>query len=71
MKHEYVIIVKVGEKKYLKYHISNLVSFTEFLNRCYSDWKYFNVYDRKTRKQICSFTQRNQPNTKHVDLFTI
>ena len=58
----YTIITKVGEQRFVKYrNVSNLLRFTDFLDKKFPTWKYFNVYDKKSKKQIASFTINNRP----------
>ena len=39
------------EIEYLKYHITELLSFTRFLDCRWKGWHWFNVYDRNTEDQ--------------------
>lgn len=57
-----VVIVKVGNEQFLKYeHVDNLIRFTAFLDQKYPDWRYMNVFDRKTHEQIGNYTKLNRP----------
>lgn len=58
---EYLCIVKTGDSKFLKYHVNDLLKFTKFLDTTWSDWKFFNVFDKKTENQIASFTINDRP----------
>ena len=49
MSFKVVVIVKVSNDKFLKYHVSNLLLFTS-LDRKFPEWKYFNVYNKKRSK---------------------
>jgi len=60
----YRIIVKVEKDKFLKYRSDNLLSFTKFLDKSYSNWRWYNVYSKKTGEQLASFTKRHRPDTK-------
>ena len=66
MDYKVICIVKIDDKKFVKYTVSNLLKFTAFIDRCYVNWRWFNVYDKATSKQICSFTNRNRPTTSKV-----
>lgn len=58
---EYRCIVKVGNDKFLRYHVNNLLKFTAFLDREWPEWRWFNVYGKKEREQVASFTKNNRP----------
>jgi hypothetical protein len=60
---KYKIIVKVDDVKFLKYHSDNLVNFTGFLDNEYPSWRWFNVYDSKSEKQIANYTRNSRPKT--------
>ena len=48
--------------KFITYHkVSNLIKFTGFIDRKFPDWKYFNVFDAKTRQPVASFTINDRP----------
>ncbi len=64
--HVYQIIVKVDSDKFVKYNSSNLLSFVEFLDKQYPKWRFFNVFYKKTREQIGSFTNKNRPQTRFI-----
>jgi hypothetical protein len=62
-----IVIVKVGNEKFIKYeHVDNLIRFTAFLDTKFPDWRYMNVFDRKTHKQIASFTKKNRPSSPNL-----
>jgi hypothetical protein len=63
---KYVCIVKTPDK-HLKYHVNDLIKFTSYLDSKY-DWKYFNVYDKKTRQQIGNFTINNKPTSRRINM---
>lgn len=66
MKPKRSVIVKVDAEKFVKYdYVNNLVSFTGFLDRTFPNWRYMNVFDRKSKTQIANFTRKNKP-TAHV-----
>lgn len=64
---KYVCIVKTSQS-HLKYHVNDLLKFTAFLDDKHRDWKFYNVYDKKTREQIASFTINNRPVKRHIHL---
>ncbi|MEQ8882635.1 MAG: hypothetical protein RLQ12_23550 [Cyclobacteriaceae bacterium] len=70
--HKYRILVKVGNldsgpADMKKYRTSNLLKFTEFLDKTWPTWKWFNVYDKKTDRQLGNFTNKDRPNNKYVE----
>ena len=62
----YLIIVKVDKDSFVKYHSENLLSFVKFLDRSYKGWRWFNVYDKKSRDQLASFTNKHRPASKKI-----
>lgn len=58
---KFVCIVKVSNDKFVKYRLNNLIKFTEFLDKNWSGWRWFNVYDNKTKIQLSNFTSNNRP----------
>jgi len=57
-----IVIVKVGNDKFVKYsYVNGLVSFTAFLDREFPDWRWMNVFDRADGRQIGSFTKFKRP----------
>lgn len=63
---KYTCIVKINNDKFLKYRLKNLIKFTQFLDDKWSDWKYYNVYD-KEKKQIGNFTKNKKPLSPRID----
>lgn len=64
--HLYRVIVKIGNKlsgeaHTLKYRTSNLLKFTEFLDIKWPEWRWYNVYDKKTGAQVGNFTKFDRP----------
>ena len=66
----YTIIVKVGYKNgvlqgregFMKFRkVTNLIRFTKFMDTSYPDWRFFNVYDKKTRAELKRFTKNSRP----------
>ncbi len=62
-------IVKINNKPdgsayCVKYRFNDLLKFTDFLDRRWKDWKWYNVFSNKgmnKRHQIGNFTNRNRP----------
>lgn len=65
-KHKYTCIAKVGDDHFVKYRLSDLVKFAAFLDDKHSDWRWFNVFDKETKKQIGNFTRNKRPTTKSI-----
>lgn len=63
---KYRVIAKVGNDKFVKYNVNNLILFTQFLDRSYEKWRWFNVYDKKTKNQIANFTVNNRPDRMYI-----
>ncbi len=64
MKHtskKYTCIVKAGPQKFVKYRLNDLVKFTSFLDRNWSTWTWYNVFDNRTRMQVGNFTKYQKP----------
>jgi hypothetical protein len=62
MKKLYSIIVKADNDTFLKYRtVSNLLSFTRFLDDKHKHWRWYNVFDKRTKQQLASFTNKNKP----------
>lgn len=58
------VIVKTGDKEFVKYeYVDNLIRFAAFLDKKFPDWRYMNVFDRETRKQIGNYTKTSRPLT--------
>ncbi|MEQ8580098.1 MAG: hypothetical protein RIB01_15420 [Balneola sp.] len=51
-----------------KYRTSNLLKFTEFLDETWPTWKWFNVYDKKTDRQLGNFTNKDRPSGKYIEI---
>jgi hypothetical protein len=63
---KYKCIAKVGNEKFVKYRLSDLISFANFLDREWKDWRWFNVYDKQTGEQLANYTRNNRPPRKHI-----
>jgi len=63
---KYTCIVKIGNNpdrsaKCVKYRLNDLLKFTSFIDKNFPEWKWFNVYSKKTRAQLMSFTKYKKP----------
>jgi hypothetical protein len=66
---KYKIIAKIGNDKFVKYNVNNLVLFTEFLDKKFSDWRWFNVFEytkNDSGTQLGSFTKNKRPNKNYL-----
>jgi len=63
---KYAVIVKVDAEKFCKWRCNNLLKLVVFLDSKWSDWRYFNVYDNKTKQQIGNYTNKNRPTTPFI-----
>lgn len=63
---KYKVIAKINNEKFVKYNVNNLILFSEFLNEEFGGWRWFNVYDKKTKKQIGNFTKHNPPTRRFL-----
>lgn len=63
----YDVIVKAETNTFLKYrNVSNLLTLASFLDINYKNWRYMNVYCKKTKQQLASFTKNNKPQKAKV-----
>jgi len=68
---KYKVIAKVGNDKFVKYNVNNLIKFAQFLDKNFSDWRWFNVYKyQKDSKgeQVANFTSSNRPKSAFLRL---
>ena len=56
-----LVIAKVGNDKFVKYHCRDLVKFAKFLDEKFTGWRWFNVYDKDTGEQIDNYTNKCRP----------
>lgn len=70
MEKRFTCIAKVGRKNgqlvgnegFIKYRsVTNLLKFVQFLDREYPDWRFFNVYSKKTKIELGRFTKNKRP----------
>lgn len=69
MTKKYSVIAKVGNNKFVKYNVNNLLLFTSFLDREFPDWRWFNVYCKGTEgvgQQLASFTSKSRPMSRYL-----
>ena len=64
---KYVCIVKTSEK-HIKCYVTDLIKFTLYLDKNFTTWKYFNVFDKKTRQQIANFTINQRPTKRRISM---
>ena len=70
----YTAIVKIrnnkdGTAKCVKYRFDNLLKFTEFLDKKWSEWKWYNVFSNRgnnKKTQIANYTNKNRPTKSQV-----
>jgi len=62
----YRVIAKVENEKFIKHHVNNLLSYVNYLDQNFPDWRWFNVYDKKSEKQVANYTNRNRPQYKTI-----
>ena len=63
---KYTCIVKTGPQKFVKYRLNDLIKFTSFLDRNWSAWTWFNVFDNRTKLQVGNFTKYQKPTASRV-----
>ncbi len=69
MSKKYKVIVKIknnpdGSAYCIKYRVTDLLKFTQFLDKTWSEWKWFNVYENlgmNKGNQIANFTRNDRP----------
>lgn len=63
-KKKYKVIAKVDNDKFVKYNVNNLIKFSEFLDKNFNGWRWFNVYRYDSNgqgEQLGNFTNKNRP----------
>lgn len=63
---QYKCIIKVSNNQFKTLHTDNLKEFTNYLDKTYFEWRYFNVFKTKTGIQKASFTRKNRPISKTI-----
>lgn len=74
MAKRYKAIVKVknnpdGTACCVKYRVDDLIKFTQFLDKRWAGWKWFNVYSNKGMnkgEQLANFTNNKRPEVRFV-----
>jgi len=64
--HIYRVWVKTDEEDYKTWHTSDLINLQIFLDSKYPQWRFFNVYDKKTGNNLASFTKSKRALSKKV-----
>lgn len=67
MSKRYVCIVKVAPEHFVKYRLNDLLKFVDFLDTKWTDWRWFNVYNKQTKEQITNFTNKRRPTTSTIE----
>jgi hypothetical protein len=63
-KKKYKVIAKIENEKFVKYNVNNLLKFTQFLDKEFNGWRWFNVYKYSREgngEQLANFTRNNRP----------
>jgi hypothetical protein len=66
---KYKVVAKIGDDKFVKYNVNNLILFTEFLDKKFSDWRWFNVFEYtkdSSGSQIGNFTKNKRPQKTYI-----
>ena len=74
MPNKYVVIVKIknnsdGTAHCVRYRVTDLIKFTQFLDKKWAAWKWFNVYSNTAINkgvQLANFTKNNRPGSRFV-----
>ncbi len=66
MEKKFRCIVKVDKDHFVKYHVNDLLKFTDFLDGNFPSWRFFNVYSKKTSQQLANFTKNKKPQSKWI-----
>jgi hypothetical protein len=68
---KYKVIAKIGNNengtaKTVKYNVNNLLLFTNFLDKQFPSWTWFNVYDCAEKVQLDNFTKYSRPTSRFL-----
>lgn len=63
---KYTCIAKTSDDKFVKYRLDNLLKFTQFMDMKWPGWRWFNVFDNRTKTQVANFTKNNRPISSRV-----
>lgn len=66
MSKRYTCIAKVDDEHFVKYRLNDLLKFVAFLDQRWTGWRWFNVYDKRTKQQLASFTNRRRPDRSTI-----
>ena len=71
MNKKYKVIAKVGvhtdgSAHCVKHNVTDLLKYTNYLDNTWPDWRWLNVFDKESRKQLASFTKYIKPEQKWV-----
>lgn len=64
---KFVTITKVSNDKFVRYNVNDLLKFTDYLDKNFPDWRWFNVFSKETKLQIANFTKNNRPKSRHIN----
>jgi hypothetical protein len=64
---KFVTITKVSNDKFVRYNVNDLLKFTDYLDKNFPDWRWFNVFSKETELQIANFTKNNRPKSRHIN----
>lgn len=68
---KYRVIAKVGNDKFVKHNVNNLVKYTDYLNKTFGGFRWMNVYKYikgKKGEQLANFTSKNPPKSAYLKL---
>lgn len=63
---KYTCIAKTGDDKFLKYRLNDLLKFTRFLDKQWPGWRWYNVFDNRTKTQVANFTKSKRPDASRI-----
>lgn len=74
MPKKYKVIVKIKNNPdrtayCVKYRVTDLIKFTQFLDEKWTEWKWFNVYSNtgiNIGEQLANFTKNKRPGSRFV-----
>jgi hypothetical protein len=75
MAKKYKVIIKInnnpdGYAYCIKYRVNDLLKLTKFLDKSWTQWKWFNVYSNlgtNKGEQIANFTKNNRPKSGSIN----
>jgi hypothetical protein len=62
----YLIWVKVLDGKMKSWRTNDLLKFTDFLDKEWRGWRFFNVYSNQTGTELGRFQNNNRPMSKYI-----